>query len=1030
MGHLDEETILHFTLGTLSDEAAQSCEQHFASCPDCRQRQKNISSIVFAQTAAGSERRQDGSREFAPLTRGTTVGHYLILDKLGEGGMGDVFSAFDPRLDRRIALKLLRGGAVSAEEGKARLLREAQAMARLQHPNVIAVHDVGTFGDRVFLAMEFVEGETLSAYLRAPRTYLEVLEVFAGAGRGLAAAHAAGLVHRDFKPDNVLIGQDGRPRVVDFGLARQSSQLTPPPSASAEPSIGDFSLSTPLTRDGAVMGTPAYMAPEQLSGLPIDARTDQFSFCVALYEALFRQRPFGGATLRAQAAEIALGRLAPAPNTSPVPTTVFAALARGLQNDPNKRWPDMAALLAALEPRRRSGQGRLVGLIVALSIIALTAGGLALWQQRRLRICGGAERRLTGIWDEDRKKALKSAFVASQIQGATEVWRKVERLLDAWALEWVNTSRDACESARVRKTDSDEAYEMRLACLDSRLERLRAQTNLFAAADIDIVESAPSAAASLEPAAYCLTSRALNKPRVDRAEREASLELEQVVVEAKALFDASKYAEGIRRLAPAISPAASDLAQAEALLLLEFLQRRAGLDAQANTSLLGASEHALRANNPTAIATAFSRMAVAHAEEDLGRGDMWARLAHAAAAKVVDDWEVLVELARNDGLVATFHQNHEEARRHFERVLSLQEQHLGPHHPEVAHTYNLLGVALTNENRHDEAIAFFEKSLALHLELEGPLHSQTASAQTNLAASLRRRGQYQRALELFQSALDTRRAVLGAEHLDTLKTMEGTARTLQHVGRHRESIEILEALVEIRRRVLGPFSKEVAATCALLSELYTMEERWLESRAAAEEQLSIALQTKGDDDALTARARLSLANALVGLGQWPEAKKNLDEAMRILRAASGDTSLEVAIVLQAQGRLWLAQRRPTEAKAAFEQALTLLTAASGATKESMASSKTGIGRSLLMLEQPKDAVIFFEEALTLLRDVDDRRRFARAQLDLAQAFWADAQTRAQSMALLRECGPHLSPNDQLAFRSLYERAGLALDAGL
>jgi serine/threonine protein kinase len=233
------------------------------------------------------------------LGRGSTLGRYLILDFLGVGGMGVVYSAYDPGLDRKVAIKLLRpttnahGGTTA---GRSRLLREAQALARLSHPNVIAVHDVGTFEDQVFVAMEYAEGQTLSAWLREePRSVREIVAAFLEAGRGLAAAHAAGLVHRDFKPANVLFG-NGRARVLDFGLActdvsRESGERVvaledlppalplPPPltgDSTQDPSLN--ALGTPLTMTGTLMGTPAYMAPEQMAGRPVDARTDQFSF--------------------------------------------------------------------------------------------------------------------------------------------------------------------------------------------------------------------------------------------------------------------------------------------------------------------------------------------------------------------------------------------------------------------------------------------------------------------------------------------------------------------------------------------------------------------------------------------------------------------------------------------------------------------------------------------------------------------------------------------------------------------------------
>jgi tetratricopeptide (TPR) repeat protein/predicted Ser/Thr protein kinase len=1041
MAHLDEERILQFTLGNLSGEQEAQAQAHLGVCEECRRRQQNISSIVFSKTVAGPisgppqppDTRPDRPQPDATATaiaRGMSLGHYVLLEKLGAGGMGEVFAAFDPRLDRRVALKLLRGGSLSAEEGKARLLREAQAMARLSHPNVIAVHDVGTFGDRVFIAMEFVEGETLGEWLRGDRHWREVVDTFVHAGRGLAAAHSAGLVHRDFKPDNVLIGKDGRPRVVDFGLARQSTATPPPtlPLAAPDATLPDSSLAVPLTRDGAVMGTPGYMAPEQIAGLATDARSDQFAFCVALYEALYGKRPYGGATLRAHANEIAQGHLLPPPSGTQVPSAIYDALARGLSNDPAQRWPDMAALLRALEPRQGLSL-KLVTLVASLAVLAIAVTGFAVWQQRRLRVCGGAEKRLTGLWDEARKGEIRSAFLATKASYAQETFQKVERSLDKWTLDWVNASRDACEAARVRRVDSEDMYELRQACLEQKLDYLRAQTNLFVGADLDVLASAPSAAASLEPPASCLDARAVSKRRVDPAEREASLALQRVIADAKALFDASKYAAGVERLAPAITPTASESTQTEALLLLEHLQRRAGVVKDADRSLLQAAEHALKAQEPAALAIAFSRLAEAHNDVDPETADVWMRLAHAAASKVPDDWRVLAELALNDGILATERKRFDEAHAQFQRALALQETNLGPGHPEVAQTYNLLGVTLTQQNRLDEAITFYEKSLALHLAVEGPQHAQTASAEHNLAATLRRKGQYEESLLHFQRALEARKAVLGTEHADTLKTMEGMARTLQHVDRREEALTLLRELLETRERTAGPKSKEVAGTCELLAELYAAGEDWPESRAMAERELAIALDAKGADDPLTARARVALAKAQLGLGQWAESRKNLDEAMRI-RVKHGPESAEVAFVLQALGALALEQKKGAEAKAAYERSLALREKLGGATNEALAEAKAGIGRALLVMEQPKDAVAQFEEVLKLLGDVDDKARLARAKVDLGRALLlADPAAKDRGLVLLSEGLPGLTPRERERLAPTLAKFGLLPDAG-
>ena len=324
-------------------------------------------------------------RELPPLDTGARLGRYLIIERVGSGAMGVVYGAYDPELDRRSRSSSSRRSEVGREDaGRARLLREAKAMARLAHPNVIAVHDVGIFDGQVFLAMEFLGGGTLKSWLGAsPRHWREVLDAFVAAGAGLAAAHAAGLVHRDFKPENVLLDRDGRPRVVDFGLAREAAAGAQDGTdavgfAATAESSGNH-LET-LTRTGTIMGTPAYMAPEQLVGDATDERTDQFSFCVALYEALYGERPFHGESLLQLLHNVSEGDLEPVPENREVPTWIRRAVLRGLKADPAQRWPSMAPLIAALEDdpaarhRRRLLAGGASALVLASAVVVAQVG--------------------------------------------------------------------------------------------------------------------------------------------------------------------------------------------------------------------------------------------------------------------------------------------------------------------------------------------------------------------------------------------------------------------------------------------------------------------------------------------------------------------------------------------------------------------------------------------------------------------------------------------------------------------------------
>lgn len=329
----------------------------------------------------------------ARLARGSTLGRYMLLDEVGAGAVGVVFGAYDPQLDRKVALKLLAPRRARRPPSRDRLQREAQALAKLGHPNVVAVYDVGIHEEQVYVAMEFIEGETLGEWIEsapsltttsrtrllsagaAPggiRPWREVLRVFVQAGRGLAAAHQAGLIHRDFKPENVMLSADGRARVMDFGLARIDRDSE---SDSAERSLEVG----PLTQSGAVMGTPAYMSPEQFAGGEVDARSDQFSFCVALYEALYGERPFDGETVGALVDALTAGSVREPIRDASVPAWVRAVVLRGLAHEPSERFESMQSLLDALAADPVARRRRLalrVGLGVV--IVATSWGAIAM----------------------------------------------------------------------------------------------------------------------------------------------------------------------------------------------------------------------------------------------------------------------------------------------------------------------------------------------------------------------------------------------------------------------------------------------------------------------------------------------------------------------------------------------------------------------------------------------------------------------------------------------------------------------------
>ncbi len=370
---LTDDVVAAMIEGKLEGERFSAAEEHLSSCARC---------MRLVEAAGDAVSSSDAAR---PLTRGTFVGRYEILEAVGAGGMGRVYAAWDPALDRKVALKLLRPHA-AAPELEARLLREAKAMARLSQPEVITVHDVGRHGDQLFIAMEFVEGGTLRQWLAAhPRTIAEILAVFVQAARGLAASHDVGLVHRDFKPDNVLVRDDGRVLVSDFGLVRDAQRssgtlrlepVVPLPADETAAAPPDADPGSNLTLEGTRLGTPAYMAPEQITREWADARSDVYSFSVTLYEALYGVRPFRGATL--DAILVAMKEELEFPSrTPPVPPSLTRALRDGLQLDPALRPASMREMLLRLEiPPRLRGASR-AWIALALVVAALGASAAA-----------------------------------------------------------------------------------------------------------------------------------------------------------------------------------------------------------------------------------------------------------------------------------------------------------------------------------------------------------------------------------------------------------------------------------------------------------------------------------------------------------------------------------------------------------------------------------------------------------------------------------------------------------------------------
>lgn len=496
----------------------------------------------------------DGQRRHEPKRRPTEevhaqptlLGRYVVLGELGRGGMSVVYAAYDPELDRRVALKVVRADQLSATH-RARLHREAQALARLSHPNVVTVFDVGDLSTDTFVAIELVDGESLRDWLKIPRTWREIVKVVLAAGRGLAAAHAAGIVHRDVKPDNIMIAPSGAVKLVDFGLARdlgdrtmdsgevlsedpvmppeetsQSTQLTPSQS-------GSMRLGKPLeaiTQHGYIVGTPAYMPPEQRSKKPeADERSDQFSLCATLYEALYKQRPFATSkkdvidrkamlTVADKPGTDTRTLAAPPPKDSGVPTWLQKVVAHGLAVDPKQRYPSVDALLRELE-RDPARTMRLVAgasaALVAVAAVATLVTYKMMPAHAQAPSCGTGADRIAKAWDADKRAQLVTAATTRGGAPAASAIGVFATRVDDYATHWQQMFHETCEATQIHHTQSAEAMDLRMACLDRRLAELGALVDVMHDADPEVLRKAGEVVDGLPPIAECADLRALRE---------------------------------------------------------------------------------------------------------------------------------------------------------------------------------------------------------------------------------------------------------------------------------------------------------------------------------------------------------------------------------------------------------------------------------------------------------------------------------------------------------------------------------------
>lgn len=781
------------------------------------------------------------------------LGRYVLLEREGSGGMGVVFSAYDPQLDRKIALKLLRRvrSEPSDDHGRAEVLREARAMARLNHPHVVTVHEVGEEGDRIFLAMEYLAGGTLRSWMQArKRPWADLVRVFVKAGRGLASAHAAGLIHRDFKPENVLMTVSGDPRVADFGLARSGDVE----SGALETTANTDPLLT--SAGGGPVGTPVYMAPEVFAGGTADALSDQFSFCVSLFEALFDRRPFAGDALDTLRENVRSGRIEDPGASGGVPSALRRVVTRGLAVDPAKRFESMDALLEALErfvePARRGGWWAAGGLAVAL-------GGMALWTVTRPpgaevgpapAPCRGSDAAAAQVWTEATGEALARSLSANPRQTRTLVERG-----NAFASTWSDAHAEACLDTAVRKVQTEARMEARMLCLDGHLRAFSGALRAIGSQGEDGLETALEIFEELPDVDDCADPRRVAL-ETSGEDREAVLAIEEELGRARTLEKFRRPEDAIEIVGVALARARAlgeDRLLARALLHLAMMEvrsgepgrarphvdearlvaERSGLDRLVVEALILSSVDAQMSRD---VAFALRELDLAQAvlqryggdarfeasiEARMGtlayaRGDLETAVSHyrrnlaALAVLGEDDSDAGVSALVNMGLALRDQGKTDESLESLEEARRRCSAAFGPDSPGLATIDLHIAMVLDEEQRFEDALLVLRRGLELSKKARGPVSEEAVQLHAGFGLVHDRLRQHQESLEHSLEGVRILEVLEQTQTPDMAMCLGYAATALVGLGRAQESLELHRRALDVNERALGEAHPEVA----------------------------------------------------------------------------------------------------------------------------------------------------------------------------------------------------------------------------
>ncbi len=820
---------------------------------------------------------------------GSTVGQYIILHQIGAGGMGVVYAAYDPKLDRKIALKVLRGdsGDESSAVARMRLLAEGRALARVSHPNVVTVFDVGSVEDEVYVAMELVDGQTLGHWRdEAVRTWQESVEKFVELAAGLIAVHDAELVHRDVKPDNVLIDSRGRARVTDFGLARPEAYATHSLEREERQLISkeddDGASSLNLTRTGARLGTPAYMSSEQLQGREATPKSDQFAFCVALWECLYGERPFAGSGWMSLVLSVSGGEIREPPQPPggrPIPGWLRRAVQRGLAPAPDDRWPSMADLRAALLAGDPGRARRRTLTAVALTAVTLSAvGGVYLHRAARdAEARAGCETQahaLEPLWGPERRAEIRGRFTSTQVDGAEDIAAGVVETLDDFAAQWADERRQVCV-ARLQPAASPADADLlarRTDCLERRRYALEAMLATFAEADDVVVKRSRRTAEGLADIDSCQDEQRLrNQPPLpeDPALRERARELRRALAQTLVHEHVGHYDEGLARSQTALKEALDlefrPLIARARYRVAVFLEKRGEYKA-AVESWAGSFRDATLCGDEMLAAEAASALAFTEGYQlsSHDAGIRWAELAGIHLERLgmtqtlteATRLEVLAVLREMKGDYDTSLQTHHAA-------LALRRDLVPPTHHSIGYGLANLAGVLQAMGRHEEAANSLLEAKDIFEAAFGPDNPTTAHVLNNLANLYARQGDYARAEPLLTRVQTIWTSSLGPDHPDVADVHNAFGELRRAQGRLDEAAALHERALATHERAHDGDHPDIAGSAIKLGQVQFL--RGFPDQASAQFERALAVLRGREDQHLAQWGRARHGLGLVAL---------------------------------------------------------------------------------------------------------------------------------------------------------------------